>query len=113
MNTGSINTHLSNLEQLLEKGSGVVCKGEGAVQWPAVFLCAIPLWHALRGDQMFHILWKTVGCLGRYGFRVMGLTCDGAVQWPAVFLRAIPMWCTQRGPDVPHIMEDSWAPRAI
>ena len=31
----------------------------------------------LRGDQMFHILWKTVGRLERYGFKVMGLTCDG------------------------------------
>ena len=26
---------------------------------------------------MFHILWKTVWRLERYGFKVMGLTCDG------------------------------------
>ena len=26
---------------------------------------------------MFHIFWKAVGRLERYGFRVLGLTCDG------------------------------------
>ena len=26
---------------------------------------------------MFHILWKTVGRLERYGFKVIGFTCDG------------------------------------
>ena len=72
VNTGSINTHLSNLEQLLEKGSGVfdqplaqtmlVVMVRGlfsSLQFPYVqFPCG-----ALRGDQMFHILWKTGGRL--------------------------------------------------
>ena len=46
--------------------------GQG-LQFPYVqFPCG-----TLRGDQMFHILWKTVGRLERYGFKVMGMTCDG------------------------------------
>ena len=86
VNTGSINIHLSNLGHHLEKGSGVVeqplaktmlvvmVRGLfSGLQFPYVqFPCG-----ALRGDQMFHILWKTVGRLERYGFRVMGLMCDG------------------------------------
>lgn len=86
VNTGSINTHLSNLGHHLEKGSGVVKQPLAktmlvvmvrglfsGLQFPYVqFPCG-----ALRGDQMFHMLWKTVGRLERYGFRVMGLTCDG------------------------------------
>ena len=73
-NTGSINTHLSNLGHHLEKTMLVVMvRGLfSGLQFPYVqFPCG-----ALRGDQMFHMLWKTVGRLERYGFRVMGLTCD-------------------------------------
>lgn len=33
--------------------------------------------NALRGDQVFHVLWKAVGRLERYGFKVIGVTCDG------------------------------------
>ena len=70
VNTGSINTHLSNFGHLLEKGSGVVeqplaktmlvvmVRGLlSGLQFPSV---QFP-YGTLRGDQMFHILWKTVG----------------------------------------------------
>ena len=43
------------------------------LQFPyAQFPCA-----NLRGDQMFHLFWKAVGRLQRYGFRVIELTCGG------------------------------------
>ena len=32
---------------------------------------------SLRGDQLYPIVWAAVGRLERYGFRVMGITCDG------------------------------------
>ena len=83
---GNVNTHLSDLEHYLEKGnvasaqpmakSMLVLMVRGlnsGLQFPyAQFPRA-----TLRGDQMFHIFWKAVGRLQRYGFRVMGLTCDG------------------------------------
>lgn len=78
--------HLLNFEQQLDKGTGISKKPLAktmlvlmvrglfsGLQFPYVqFPCA-----TLRGDQMFHILWKTIGRLERYGFVVLGLTCDG------------------------------------
>ena len=104
VNTGSINTHLSNLGHLLEKGSGVVeqplaktmlvvmVRGLfSGLQFPYVqFPCG-----TLRGDQMFHILWKTVGRLERYGFRVMGLTCDGLAANRQLFRLHAPRGSTE------------------
>ena len=104
VNTGSINTHLSNLGHHLEKGSGVVeqqlaktmlvvmVRGLfSGLQFPYVqFPCG-----ALRGDQMFHILWKTVGRLERYGFRVMGLTCDGLAANRQLFRLHAPRGSTE------------------
>ena len=49
----------------------------------------------LRGDQMFHILWKTVGRLERYGFRVMGLTCDGLAANRQLFRLHAPRGSTE------------------
>ena len=85
-NLGDINMHLSNFERYLEMGvvpaeqplakSMLVLMVRGlfsGLQFPyAQFPCA-----SLRGDQMFHIVWKAVGRLERYGFHVLGLTCDG------------------------------------
>ena len=98
--------HLSNLGHLLEKGSGVVeqplaktmlvvmVRGLfNGLQFPYViaqFPCG-----ALRGDQMFHILWKTVGRLERYGFRVMGLTCDGLAANRQLFRLHAPRGSTE------------------
>ena len=104
VNTGSINTHLSNLGHLLEKGSGVVeqplaktmlvvmVRGLfSGLQFPYVqFPCG-----TLRGDQMFHILWKTVRRLERYGFRVMGLTCDGLAANRQLFRLHAPRGSTE------------------
>ena len=83
---GNMNTHLANFEEYLQKGAVPSAKPmaksmlvlmvrglNSGLQFPyAQFPCA-----TLRGDQMFHILWKAVGRLQRYGFWVMGLTCDG------------------------------------
>ena len=85
-NLGDVNMHLSNFEQYLERGampteqplakSMLVLMVRGlfsGLQFPyAQFPCA-----SLRGDQMFNIFWKAVGRLERYGFCVLGLTCDG------------------------------------
>ena len=83
---GDMNTHLADFEEYLQKGAVPSAKPmaksmlvlmvrglNSGLQFPyAQFPCA-----TLRGDQMFHIFWKAVGRLQRYGFRVMGLTCDG------------------------------------
>ena len=82
---GDINTHLADFQAHLENctvptktmaKSVLVLMVRGlssGLQFPyAQFPCA-----SLRGDQMFHIIWKAVGRLQRYGFHVMGLTCDG------------------------------------
>ena len=83
---GSITIHLANFERQVENGSEeaerplaktmlvVMVRGLfSGLQFPYVqFPC-----NSLRGDQMFYIMWKTVGRLERYGFHVMGLTCDG------------------------------------
>ena len=67
---GSINNHLCNFERQLEKGSSVIeqplaktmlvimVRGLfSGLQFPYVqFPCS-----ALRSDQIFHVLWKTVG----------------------------------------------------
>ena len=96
--------HLSNLGHLLEKGFGIVeqplaktmlvvmVRGLfSGLQFPYVqFPCG-----ALRGDQMFHILWKTVGRLERYGFRVMGLTCDGLAANRQLFRLHAPRGSTE------------------
>ena len=83
---GGVNTHLSAFERMLESDrsctkqplakSMLVLMVRGlfsGLQFPyAQFPCG-----SLKGDQMFHIFWKAVGRLERYGFRVLGLTCDG------------------------------------
>ena len=82
---GDVNKHLAEFETHLEKEaipaipmakSMLVLMVRGlnsGLQFPyAQFPCA-----SLRGDQMFHIFWKAVSRLQRYGFHVMGLTCDG------------------------------------
>jgi len=85
-NLGDIDAHLYRFEQSLESGAFltkeplaktmlvVMVRGLfSGLQFPyAQFPCAT-LW----GEQMFHIFWKTVGRLERYGFCVLGLTCDG------------------------------------
>ena len=83
---GNVNSHLADFEEYLEKGAVASAKPiaksmlvlmvrglNSGLQFPyAQFPCA-----SLCGDQMFHIFWKAVSRLQRYGFRVMGLTCDG------------------------------------
>ena len=83
---GELNTHLCRFERLLASDgscamqplakSMLVLMVRGlfsGLQFPyAQFPCS-----SLKGDQMFHIFWKAVGRLERYGFRVLGLTCDG------------------------------------
>ena len=83
---GSISNHLSKFQHQIEQRSCsyqpplaksmlvVMVRGLfSGLQFPYVqFPCC-----ALRSYQMFDILWKTVGRLERYGFKVMGLTCDG------------------------------------
>lgn len=83
---GSITTHLANFRRQMENGSEeaekplaktmLVLMVRGlfsGLQFPHdQFPCS-----SLRGDQMFYVLWKSTGCLERYGFHVLGLTCDG------------------------------------
>ena len=82
---GDINTHVANFKAQLESGtvptkplvkSVLVLMVRGlnsGLQFPyAQFPCA-----SLRGDQLFHIVWRAIGRLQRYGFHVLGLTCDG------------------------------------
>lgn len=83
---GGLNTRLAAFERTLESDgcctkqplakSMLVLIVRGlfsGLQFPyAQFPCG-----SLKGDQMFHIFWKAVGRLERYGFRVLGLTCDG------------------------------------
>ena len=83
---GSVTMHLLNFERQLENEAHraklplaktvlvFMVRGlQSGLQFPYVQLpCS-----ALRGDQMFYMLWKTVGRLERYGFYVLGLTCDG------------------------------------
>ena len=83
---GGLNTHLAAFERMLESDgchtkqplakSVLVLMVRGlfsGLQFPyAQFPCG-----SLKGDQMFHIFWKAVGRLERYGFCVLGLTCDG------------------------------------
>ena len=67
VNTGSINTHLSNLGHHLEKGFGVVEQPLAktmlvvmvrglfrGLQFP--YVCAIPMWRTTRGPDVPHIV---------------------------------------------------------
>ena len=74
---GSINNHLQKFEHQLQQGSEaieqplaktmlvLIVRGLfSGLQFPYVqFPCC-----TLRSDQIFHIVWKTVGRLERYGF---------------------------------------------
>ena len=82
----SLNRHLTEFEAHLINGTApptmpmaksvlvLMVRGlNSGLQFPyAQFPCT-----SLRGNQIFHIIWKAVGHLQRYGFHVMGLTCDG------------------------------------
>ena len=73
---GEVNTHLSAFERMLEsdrsctkqplaKSMLLMVRGLfSGLQFP--YACG-----SLKGDQMFHIFWKAVGRLERYGFRVL------------------------------------------
>ena len=98
--------HLLNFEYQLDKGAGdakkplartmlvVMVRGLfTGLQFPYVqFPCS-----ALRGEQMFNILWKTVGRLERYGFHVLGLTCDGLAANRQLFRLHALKGCRDRG----------------
>ena len=79
---GDINTHIGNFEAELKSGtvptkslakSMLVFMVRGlnsGLQFPYVqFPCDY-----LRGDQLFHLVWRVIGHLQRFGFHVMGLT---------------------------------------
>ena len=88
-NLGSINAHLCAFEQMLTNDNScteqplaksmLVLMVRGLfsrLQFPyAQFPCA-----NLKGDQMFHVFWKAVGRLERYGFHVVGLTSWSCCQ---------------------------------
>ena len=81
-NLGDINTHIANFKAVLESGtvptkplakSMLVFMVRGlnsGLQFPYVqFPC-----DSLHGDQLFHLVWRVIGRLQRFGFHVMGLT---------------------------------------
>ena len=96
---GDINTHVSNFEAQLESGtvptkpltkSVLVLMVRGlnsGLQFPyAQFPCG--------GDQHFHIVWR-VRRLQRYGFHVLGLTCDGLAANRQMFRLHVPKGCSE------------------
>ena len=76
---GDINTHNANFEAQVHIGTkplaksmlGFMVRGlNSGLQFPYV---QIPC-DSLRGDQLFHLVWKVIGQLKRFGFHVMGIT---------------------------------------
>ena len=95
---GDINTHVSNFEAQLESGtvptkplakSVLVLMVRGlnsGLQFSyAQFPCG--------GDQHFHIVWRARR-LQRYGFHVLGLTCDGLAA-NQMFRLHVPKGCSE------------------
>ena len=79
---GDINTHIANFEAQLHSGTAstkplaksmlvFMVRGlNSGLQFPYVqFPC-----DSLRGDQLFHLVWKVIGRLQRFGFHVLGIT---------------------------------------
>ena len=100
---GDINAHIANFEAQLESGtvptkalakSVLVLMVRGlnsGLQFPYVqFPCA-----SLRGDQLFHIIWRAVGRIQRYGFHVLGITCDGLAANRQMFRLHAPKDCSE------------------
>lgn len=84
-NLGEIDTLFTSFKRSLEEGSSesqplaksmlviMVRELYSSLQFPYVqFLCT-----SVRGDQLFTLFWDAVARLGRYGVKVLGLTCNG------------------------------------
>ena len=94
---GDINTHVANFEAQLESGTvptKPLAKSvllNSGLQFPyAQFPCA-----SLRGDQLFHIVRRAIWSLQRYGFHVLGLTCDGLAANQQMFRLHAPKGCSE------------------
>ena len=100
---GDINTHIANVESQLQSGTVptkplakcvlvLMVRGlNSGLQFPyAQFPSA-----SLRGDQLFHIVWRAIGRLQRYGFHVLGLTCDGLAANRQMFRLHVPKGCSE------------------